>query len=228
MATDGQIVRQLHDLRTELAPDGEPPALVAAFATGRGRLGVLAELAAQQQRIITSDRRSLLLLATRCADAPLGAWFAGLADGESAALDTLPALGAACGLSAEAVARPPMPGCQAYPAYLAWLALNGRPVAVAAALVANFAAWGRYCAALAEALRRHHGFEDEACAFFDFFGRPATGLERAAAEAIGAAGLTAPETDAAREYGRLLQAYEQLFWNTLAELPGGWLDERNV
>ncbi|MFF7994362.1 hypothetical protein ACFZDG_31860 [Kitasatospora xanthocidica] len=40
-------------------------------------------------------------------------------------------------------ARPPLPGCQAYPAYLAWLALNGRPSAAAAALVANFAAWGK-------------------------------------------------------------------------------------
>ncbi|MFF8770693.1 transcriptional regulator [Kitasatospora sp. NPDC015120] len=210
--------QQLRGLRTELTPPGEEqPAVVAQFAAGRGRLAVLAELAAQQRRVITSDRRSLLLLATRCADEPLGAWFARLADGESAALRTLPALAAACG---PAAAGAPLPGCQAYPAYLAWLALNGRPPAVAAALVANFAAWGGYCAALAGALRRFHGFGDEACAFFDFFAQPATALERAAAEALGPAGLTAgPDLDAAREYGRLLQAYERLFWSTLAELP---------
>ncbi|MEV6977622.1 transcriptional regulator [Kitasatospora sp. NPDC093806] len=227
---DDRTEQQLQDLRAELAPEDErPPTLVAAFATGRGRLGVLAELAAQQRRIITSDRRSLLLLATRRADTPLGAWFAGLADGESAALRTLPALATACGLSPEeAAARPPLPGCQAYPAYLAWLALNGQPTAVAGALVANFAAWGGYCATLAGALRRFHGLGEEACAFFDFFAQPATALERAAAEAIGPGGLTAPELDAAREYGRLLQAYEQLFWKSLAELPGDWLDERNV
>ncbi|MFE2106297.1 transcriptional regulator [Kitasatospora sp. NPDC059463] len=210
--------RHLRGLRDELTPSGEePPEVVAQFAAGRGRLAVLAELAAQQRRVITSDRRSLLLLATRCADEPLGAWFAGLADGESAALRTLPALAAACG---PAAAQAPLPGCQAYPAYLAWLALNGRPPAVAAALVANFAAWGGYCATLAAALRRFHGFGDEACAFFDFFAQPATALERAAAEALGPAGSTAgPDLDAAREYGRLLQAYERLFWSTLAERP---------
>ncbi|MER7708480.1 transcriptional regulator, partial [Kitasatospora sp. NPDC097605] len=210
--------QQLHGLRAELTPPGEEQsAVVAQFAAGRGRLAVLAELAAQQQRVITSDRRSLLLLATRCADGPLGGWFAGLADGESAALRTLPALAAACGPAADGA---PLPGCQAYPAYLAWLALNGRPPAVAAALVANFAAWGGYCATLAGALRRFHGFGDEACAFFDFFAQPATALERAAAEALGPAGLTArPDLDAAHEYGRLLQAYEQLFWSTLADLP---------
>ncbi|MEV0190234.1 transcriptional regulator [Kitasatospora purpeofusca] len=210
-------ITQLNDLRSELTPpDEETPALVTDFVTGRGRLGALAVLAAQQQRIIASDRRSLLLLATRCADVPLGAWFAGLADGESAALRTLPALAAACGPAAD---QQPLSGCQTYPSYLAWLALNGHPPAVAAALVANFTAWGGYCATLAGALRRFHGFDEEACAFFDFFAQPATALEQAAAEAIGPAGLTPHEADAAREYGRLLQAYERLFWSTLAELP---------
>ncbi|MFE6748607.1 transcriptional regulator [Kitasatospora purpeofusca] len=210
-------ITQLHALRAELTPLGEePPALVTDFATGRGQLGRLAVLAAQQQRIIASDRRSLLLLATRCADVPLGAWFAGLADGESAALRTLPALATACGPAAD---QQPLPGCQAYPSYLAWLALNGHPPAVAAALVANFTAWGTYCATLAGALRRFHAFEEESCAFFDFFAQPATALEQAAAEAIGPAGLIAPDLDATREYGRLLQAYERLFWATLAELP---------
>ncbi|WP_030393083.1 hypothetical protein [Kitasatospora purpeofusca] len=210
--------QQLHYLRSQLTPPGEePPTLVAEFATGRGRLGTLAVLAALQQRIITSDRRSLLLLATRCADVPLGAWFAGLAEGESAALRTLPALATACGPTG--TAAEPLPGCQAYPAYLAWLALNGHPPAVTAALVANFTAWGGYCATLAGALRRFHDFDEEACAFFDFFAQPPTALEQAATEAIGPAGLTDPDLDAAREYGRLLQAYEQLFWTTLTELP---------
>ncbi|MFJ4668485.1 heme oxygenase-like domain-containing protein [Kitasatospora purpeofusca] len=210
--------QQLRDLRSELTlPGEEPPALVTKFVAGRGELRTLAVLAAQQRRIITSDRRSLLLLATRCADEPLGTWFAGLADGESAALRTLPALTTACGPTGTTDA--PLPGCQAYPSYLAWLSLNGHPPAVAATLVANFTAWGGYCATLAGALRRFHGFDEEACAFFDFFAQPPTALERAAAEAIGPAGLTAPDLDAAREYGHLLQAYEGSFWSTLAELP---------
>ncbi|WP_286185253.1 hypothetical protein [Streptomyces sp. XY431] len=35
----------------------------------------------------------------------------------------------------------------------------------------------------------------------------------------GPVGFTGPDLDAAHGYGRLLQAYERLFWNTLAELP---------
>ncbi|WP_206670880.1 transcriptional regulator [Streptomyces sp. CB01881] len=235
-----QIDAQLRDLRAELEPGDATPALVAAVAAGRAPLGALAELAARQQRIITSDRRSLLLLATRCANRPLGSWFATLAEGESAALRTLPALAAACGTILDRTAdhpplpdhqspsdqpplprHPPLPGCQAYPAYLAWLALNGLPAAVAAALVANFAAWGGYCAAIAEGLRRHHGFDDAACAFFDFFAQPATALEQQAAAALAPAALGSAELAAAREYGTLLQAYERLFWETLAALPTG-------
>ncbi|CAM5296051.1 transcriptional regulator [Streptomyces viridifaciens] len=210
------ILDQIQQLRAELAPGDFAPALVTALADGSAPLTAVAELAAQQHRIITSDRRSLLLLATRCADRPLGAWFATLAEGESAALRTLPALAAACGLDGRAVAdRPPLPGCQAYPAYLAWLALNSVPPAAVAALVANFAAWGGYCATIARALRRHHGFSDEACAFFDFFAQPATELEQRATAALGPDPLDGLTLATAREYGLLLQAYEHLFWSTL-------------
>ncbi|MFB7909074.1 transcriptional regulator [Kitasatospora sp. NPDC056076] len=210
------ILDQIRRLCAESAPGDTAPALVTALAAGTAPLSAVAELAAQQQRIITSDRRSLLLLATRCADRPLGAWYVTLAGGESAALRTLPALAEACGLDRRAAAaRVPLPGCQAYPSYLAWLALNAPPPAAAAALVANFAAWGGYCATIAAALRRHHGFSDEACAFFDFFARPAPELEQQAADALGPDPLDDPALAAAREYGLLLQAYEHLFWDTL-------------
>ncbi|MFE6051271.1 transcriptional regulator [Kitasatospora sp. NPDC056446] len=213
------ILDQIQRLRAELAPGDAAPALVTALTVGTAPRSALAELAAQQHRIIRSDRRSLLVLATRCADRPVGAWFATLAEGESAALRTLPALAAACGLDRAALeARPPLPGCQAYPGYLAWLALNGRPAAAAAAMVANFAAWGGYCAAVAQALRRHYGFSDEACAFFDFFAQPAPELEQQAADALGPDRLDEPTLAAAREYGLLLQSYEHLFWDTLGVL----------
>ncbi|MFE7527272.1 transcriptional regulator [Kitasatospora sp. NPDC057542] len=210
------ILGQIQDLRAELAPGDTAPALVTALADGTAPHSVLAELAAQQHRIIRSDRRSLLLLASRCADRPVGAWFATLAEGESAALRTLPALGAAAGLDRGALeSRPPLPGCQAYPHYLAWLALNSEPAAAAAALVANFAAWGGYCATIAQALRHQYGFTDETCAFFDFFAQPAPELEQQAADALGPDRLDEPTLAAAREYGLLLQAYEHLFWDTL-------------
>lgn len=82
----------------------------------------------------------------------------------------------------------------------------------------DYALRGGYCATIGKALRSHYGFDDEACAFFDFFARPATELEQQAADALGANGLDAPALADAREYGLLLQSYEHRFWDTLGVL----------
>jgi hypothetical protein len=206
-------------LRAELAPAESANRLVPRIEQGSAPVSLLAELAAQQYRIIRSDRRSFLVLAARCADTPAGGYFGRLADGESLALAALSGFAAACGLSeAQLRERAPLAGCQAYPHQLAWLALNGDPTAVVLALAANFAAWGGYCAATARALRRHYGFSDAACAFFDFFAAPAPELEEEAVRVVTAAGLDDLRLAAGHEYGRLLQEYELMFWNTLAEL----------
>ncbi|MGF1426846.1 transcriptional regulator [Kitasatospora sp. LaBMicrA B282] len=206
-------------IRRELAPAERDNRLVPRIEQGVAPRAVLAELAAQQYRIIRSDRRSFLLLATRCADSPAGGYFARLAEGESAALGALTAFAAGCGLDQAALrAREPLAGCQAYPAQMAWLALNGEPGAVVLALAANFAAWGGYCAITARALRRHYGFTDAACAFFDFFATPAPELDDEAVQVLAADGLDGPKLAEARRHGRLLQEYELMFWNTLADL----------
>ncbi|TQF01701.1 transcriptional regulator [Kitasatospora acidiphila] len=206
-------------IRQELAPAESENRLVPRIDQGLVPVSLIAELAAQEYRIIRSDRRSLLVLAARCADTPAGAYFATLAAGEAQALAELPPLAAACGLDEPQLAdREPLAGCQAYPAQLAWLALNGEPVATVLALTANFDAWGRYCAITAAALRRHYGFSDQACAFFDFFASPAPELEEEAIAVVAAGGLDAGKLAEGRRYGRLLQSYELLFWNTLASL----------
>jgi hypothetical protein len=111
----------------------------------------------------------------------------------------------------------PLPGCQAYPSFLAWLALNADPAAATLAILVNFSAWGDYCATLAQALRTHYGLTDEACGFFDFFATPAPELEEQAIAAV-QAGLDAGRSlDEALEHGRMLQAFELMFWNTLAD-----------
>jgi hypothetical protein len=210
-------------LRTELAPGEHDNRLVAAVAEGRAPCDVIAALAAEETRIVASDRRSFLILAARSTEPAAVDFFTGLAQGEGLALATLPALAAAAGLDEAGVrAYQVRAGCQAYPAYLAWLAVGGDPVEVTLAVLANFAAWGGYCATLSRALRQHYSFEDEACAFFDFFARPAepadpSPLEAQALTAIEArlaAGDTLPN---GREYTRLLQSYELMFWNTLAD-----------
>ncbi|HTI21953.1 MAG TPA: transcriptional regulator [Kutzneria sp.] len=209
----------LETARKDLAPGEHENRLVPLIAAGTASRKALAALAAEQHRIIVSDWRSFLVLASRCENPAAGAFFSGLAAGEGQALDNLGKFATAAGLDAAALSEyKPLAGCQAYPSYLAWLALNGEPTDVTLAVVANFAAWGNYCAAVATGLRTHYGFDDEGCSFFDFFAAPAPDGDEPAI-AIVQAGLDAGRgTDAAFEYGRLIQSYELMFWNTLADL----------
>jgi hypothetical protein len=209
----------LESARSGLAPGEHENRLIALIARGTASREALAALAAEQHRIIPSDRRSFLVLASRSTEPAADEFFADLAQGEVLALELLTRFAAACGLGEQELrGYAPRAGCQAYPAYLAWLALNGEPSDVALAVVANFSAWGSYCATVAQALREHYGFDDAGCGFFDFFAAPPPGGDEPALAVI-QAGLDAGRlTDRAREYGRLLQRYELMFWNTLAEL----------
>ncbi|MDC0772355.1 transcriptional regulator [Streptomyces sp. HD] len=198
--------------------------LVTLIASGEAdRTTTLAAVALEQSRVIPADRRAFLHLAQRATlDAPeSAAFFTLLAEGEVLAGERLSAFAVACGVTeARAAAYEPLPGCQAYPSYVAWLALNASPPEAVLALTANFSTWGGYCATIAEALRRHYGFTDEACAFFDFFAEPSPELEQRATAAV-RAGRDAGRLDEERahRYGGLLEHYEAMFWATLSERP---------
>jgi hypothetical protein len=208
----------LERARTELAHGEDDNRLMPLIAAGQAPVRVLGALAAEQHQIIVSDWRSFLALAARSATPADGEFFTGLAQGETMVLPKLAAFAAACGMDGKALdAYQPLPGCQAYAAYLAWLALNGEPTDVVLALTVNFAAWGSYCGTVAGALRKHYGFDDEACAFFDFFAAPAPEMERQALATVQSGLDAGRHTPAAFGYGRLLQSYELMFWNTLAE-----------
>ncbi len=208
----------LAEMRAELAPGERDNRFVPLGATGQASVAAVAALAAEEYHIIPSDRRSFLVLAARSSEPAVGEFFAELAGGENLALATVPALAAASGMDADGLrSYQPQPGCQAYPAYVAWLALNADPADAALALVANFDAWGGYCAALGTALRGIYGYDDQACAFVDFFATPATELAEQAL-AIAQAQLDAGRSlAAARRHGRALQHFELMFWNTLAD-----------
>jgi hypothetical protein len=211
----------LASIRAGATADAAGNPLVAAVAQGRAPLAAVAALAAEERIIIPSDRRSFLILAGR-ADEPMAVeFFTGLARGENLVLPTVAALAAAAGMDEAALsAYEPRAGCQAYAAYVAWLALNADPVEVALALVANFAAWGGYCGALAAGLRERYGFDDADCAFLDFFATPTREPEEQAVRAAQVALDQGRPLAGARRYGRLLHEYETTFWRTLAEIPG--------
>ncbi|WP_439383143.1 transcriptional regulator [Amycolatopsis lexingtonensis] len=213
--------RELLDrIQAELAPRDADNRLVPLIASGRAPRAVFAALAAEEKLITLSDWRSFHALAARADEPNARAFFGGLAPGEQQANAMLDALLAATG--PDHGEECPRAGCQAYPAYVAWLALNGESAAAVAGIFANFAAFGRYCRDVATAMRAHYGFTDTECAFFDFFAADVPEIEEQALAAI-QAGLDAHRLDKveARRYARLFQSYELLFWNTLAdEFPG--------
>jgi hypothetical protein len=213
--------RELLDrIQAELAPHYDDNRLVPLISAGRAPRAVFAAIAAEELRITRSDWRSSHAFAARADEPQARAFFGGLAPGEQRALGMLDALVAAAGADQGKVL--PRPGCQAYPAYVAWLALNGESSEVAAVIFANLAVFGRYCKAVAAGMREHYGFADDACAFFDFFAADVPEIELQALAAI-QAGLDAGRLDEgeARLFARLFQSYELMFWNTLAdEFPG--------
>jgi hypothetical protein len=219
-----RTARELLDTTTgKLAPDPHANRLLPLIARGAAQPATLAVLALEQRHVIASDRRAFLHLAERSRDRPASeAFFTALAQGEAMAQERLGAYAAACGTDEVWAAAHESPAdCQTYPAYVAWLALNGEPADVVVALSANFATWSGYCATIAQALRRHYGFDDAACGFFDFFAEPSPDLDQKAVAAV-QEGLDGGRLDEvlAHRYGRLLQSYETRFWHVLWELDG--------
>ena len=208
----------LASAREALSPAENDNRLVPLIASGQAPRSVFATIAAEESRIVRSDWRSFLTIAARCTEHNSRVLFTGLAAGEGLALTKLDTLARATGMDEAALrAYQAKAGCQAYPAYLAWLCLFGEPADVVIALIANFAAWGDYCAIIAAAMREHYGFDDQACGFFDFFATPMPEVEEQAVAAVQAGIDAGRQTDEALTYGRLFQAYELMFWNTIAD-----------
>lgn len=220
MTNDGLDLLEM--VRRELAPAEGANRFVQLVSEGRLPPERLAAVAGEEYWIGESDRRSFLHLAARFPEPPAVDFFLGLAAVEIPARSQLLRYAAALGLGEQDLqAYEQKPGCQAYASYVAWLALNGSLADVCLALVANFAAWGSYCGAVAQGLRRHYGLEDEDVEFFDFFAKSAPEVEQlAGAVALHSLGTASALPDSTRRHARLVQAYELMFWNTLAEGVG--------
>lgn len=186
------------------------------LAAGRLSTAALRAFAGEQFQIIPSDLRSFEFLTQRFSDHPAHGYLASMAAGERAALGALEVFATAVGLTPPARQRyEPVPGCQAYPSYLARLARDGTPAEVAGALVVNLGAWGSCCARMADALVRTYQLAREDCAFLTHFAGPSTELERASLEVIDAGLVEGVEPASIARAARLLQSYELLFWTSL-------------
>lgn len=178
----------------------------------------LRALAGEQFGIVSSDRRSFAQLAARFPGGAAGEFFLSMAEGEGVALDLLGGLAGWLGMTSDDLAaHEPDPGAQAYPSFVAWLALNGSRADVVLAFVANLAAWGENCARVASGLREAYGAGDDAVAFFEFFANPPADFEQRALAALTEGIAAGDSLVLARRATRLMQAYELSFWDALAE-----------
>jgi thiaminase len=175
--------------------------------------------AGEQYHIIRSDLRSVALLVNRFGGSPSGPFFQGVLTGEAAALAALRAFADAVGLTESRLeAYEPEPGAQAYPAWMAWLALYGSDAEVAAGFLVNFAAWGANCGRMSRALRARYGMGKAETAFFDLFASPPAEFEGQALAVVEAGLERGTDPRLIKRAARLLQGYEKLYWDTLLTL----------
>lgn len=203
---------------TAEAAENEFLALIAGEQVVRERLALFA---VQQARLRASDRRSFLYLASR-SNGAASSFFAGLADAERRALDLLEVFAEALtGRKGPPAGSDVLPGCQAYPSFVAWLALNAPPADAALALTANLVTWAAPFAGLARALRQNpgYGLDQRAVAFFDLIATPSPQVETQALAVVQAYTDSGWPPDRARGYARMLRSYAQMFWAALAEAP---------
>ena len=179
-------------------------------------LGALRAFAGEQHQVVSSDLCSFEVLTERFSAEPAHSYLASMSGGERVAQQALGAFARAVGLDGPALrSYEPVPGCQAYPSYVARLARDGTPAEVAGAFLVNLAAWGNCCARIADALPGTHQLAPRDCAFFAHFAGSTTELERTSLEVIDAGLSGGVEPASIARAARLLQAYELLFWDNL-------------
>lgn len=189
---------------------------LSAVEEGRITQLKLRLFAGEQYYIIKSDLRSVALLINRESHEPNREFFLGTLQGEAAAGNALVAFARALEMSDDDLrAYEPMAGCQAYPAYVAWLAAYGSAADFAAAFLANLPAWGSSCARMSAALKGKYGFSPEAVAFFDLFANPAPEFEADSLRVIQHGLDRGVDPRGVARAARLIQAYELMYWDTL-------------
>lgn len=195
---------------------------LAALDEGGVPTSVLQAFTGEQYFVLRSDRASFAQLAARYPDDPSGGLFLSMAAGEGQALVHLRRLAAALGRSeTDLETYEPRAGCQAYPAFVAWLALHASRLDVAVAFLVNLDAWAANCGRMGRLLRHRYGLSADAVGFFEFFATPPPGLRDQIIDVASDGRRRGDATPPARRAARLLQAYELLFWDSLPE-GGRW------
>jgi hypothetical protein len=218
---EAEIKKFVGGVRRELQPLNERilnHPYLQALEAGRIERGQLRIFAGQQSHIIGSDLRSVAQMVARASRARSQAFFLELLEGERAALKALDLFRAAVvAAPGPPVSDEPIPGAFAYCAFVAWLSLYASEAEFAGALLINLPVWGTNCGRMADALRSRYGLSEAEVAFFTMFATAPPGFEDRAAAVVGEGLERNVATAMIRRAASLLQGYELLFWDTLAQ-----------
>jgi hypothetical protein len=218
---EAEVSKLVEGVRQELEPVSAKilnHSYLQALGAGQIERDCLRIFAAQQSTIIGSDLRSVALMVARASSERSRGFFLELLEGERAALKALESFTAAVsGPAATAGADEPLPGAFAYTAFVAWLSLYASEAEFVGALLINLPVWGANCGRMADALQTKYGLSEADVAFFTLFATAPPGFEERAAGVV-ADGLAHGVTPGSvRQAASLLQGYELLFWDTMAQ-----------
>jgi thiaminase len=178
----------------------------------------LKDFAGEQYNIIQSDLRSDALMVSRFGATQSGTFLREIMDGEAQALSLLLDFARALGLNENQLQEyEPRPRAQAYPSYVVSLALYGSEAEIGAAFLVNFPSFGNNARRMSAALQGNYGLTQHDVAFFDLFTSPIPNFECNTLVMIQAGLDHGVNPRLVKRAARLLQAYEKLFWDTVAE-----------
>jgi thiaminase len=171
--------------------------------------------AIEQYYIISNDRRSFAIMASRASDNTSAGLFEEYVKVEDKALANLDLLINELNISKKELDfYEPIAGCQAYTNYLSKLALQGSESSIVVAMLVDLPIWGKNCGRIGESLKRNYIFTEESCIFFHNFATPFSQDYITKSNKIIRSNLQQNYRELCIA-ARLILDYELLFWDTI-------------
>jgi thiaminase len=171
--------------------------------------------AIEQYYIISNDRRSFAIMASRASDNTSAGLFKEYVKVEDKALANLDLIINELNISKnELEFYEPIAGCQAYTNYLSKLALQGLESSIVVAMLVDLPIWGKNCGRIGESLKKNYKFTEESCIFFHNFATPFSQDYITNSNKIIRSNLQQNYQEL-RIAARLILDYELLFWDTI-------------
>lgn len=217
--TAEELVKSIRQDLAEIDAQIRNHVYIQALQKGKVTEEALKAFPGHQYHTIISDLRSMATLVQRFGEHPLaGPFFNGILQGEFSGLSSLLVLAQRLGMTeADLQQYEVVPEGFTYATFLAWQSVYASVAEVTCGILVNFDAWGYNCGQMSKALQANYHFSTAETAFLDSFANlPSFEEEALSIIQTGLDQGTSPQK--IRQSARLFQAYEKMFWDTLAKL----------